>query len=100
MVGIFVTTKTESELRERLVARGQGSEADRRLRIRTDQLTWAWMYDYVLVNNTRDEACTEVSVQVLMVQSVSTQRQRRLCHTSLQGRPKHARSRISTDIRS
>jgi guanylate kinase len=55
VVGVFVTTNTEEELRERIAARGQGREADRRLRIRTDQLTWAWMYDYVLVNDDRDE---------------------------------------------
>ena len=64
VVGIFVTTKTETELRERLVARGQGGEADRRLKIRTDQLTWAWMYHYVLVNNTREEFLADLETVV------------------------------------
>lgn len=64
VVGIFVTTRTESELRERLVTRGQGGEADKRLRIRTDQLTWAWMYHYVLVNDTREEFLADLEVVV------------------------------------
>lgn len=64
VVGIFVTTDSEGQLRERLSARGQGAEADQRLRIRTDQLTWAWMYDYVLVNNDREQFLKELEVIV------------------------------------
>ncbi|HEV2639059.1 MAG TPA: hypothetical protein VGX23_28200 [Actinocrinis sp.] len=64
VVGIFVTTDSQAQLRERLAARGQGGEADQRLRIRTDQLTWAWMYDYVLVNNDREQFLREVEVVV------------------------------------
>jgi guanylate kinase len=54
VIGIFVTTTSEDELRHRLHLRGQGSEATQRLRIRTDQLTWAWVYDYVLLNDDRE----------------------------------------------
>lgn len=64
VVGIFVTTDSEAQLRERLAARGQGAEADQRLRIRTDQLTWAWMYDYVLVNNDREQFLADLEVVV------------------------------------
>jgi guanylate kinase len=64
VVGIFVTTDSEAQLRERLAARGQGGEADQRLRIRTDQLTWAWMYDYVLVNNDRERFLAQVRTVV------------------------------------
>jgi guanylate kinase len=64
VVGIFVTTDSEEQLRERLVARGQGQEAERRLRIRTDQLTWAWMYDYVLINRVRDRFLADVELAV------------------------------------
>ena len=52
------------------------------------------------VNRQRAENCAEVSVQVLASQSGSTHRQRRLRHTSRAGRPKQARSRTSTAIRS
>jgi guanylate kinase len=64
VVGIFVTTDSEAQLRERLAARGQGGEAEQRLRIRTDQLTWAWMYDYVLVNNDRERFLAELETVV------------------------------------
>lgn len=60
VVGIFVTTKTEDELRERLISRGQLSDADQRLRVRTTQQTWAWVYDYVLINSDRDEFIREL----------------------------------------
>jgi guanylate kinase len=54
VVGIFITTVSEGELRRRIAERGQGREAAARMRIRTDQLTWAWSYDYVLLNDDLD----------------------------------------------
>jgi len=51
VVGIFITTLSEDELRRRIQERGQGAEVAQRLKIRTDQLTWAWSYDYVLLND-------------------------------------------------
>jgi guanylate kinase len=64
VVGIFVTTKSEAELRERLFARGQLNDADQRLRVRTAQETWAWVYDYVLINNDRDDFIRELETVV------------------------------------
>lgn len=55
VIGVFVTTTSEDELRHRLVLRGQGSEAAQRLKVRTDQLTWSWVYDYVLLNDDREQ---------------------------------------------
>jgi len=54
VVGIFITTVSEDELRQRIQERGQGGELVQRLRIRVDQLTWAWSYDYVLLNDDLD----------------------------------------------
>jgi guanylate kinase len=54
-VGIFVTTSSESELRARLAARAQDSDIDQRLKIRTDQMVWAWSYDYVVFNEDREK---------------------------------------------
>jgi guanylate kinase len=51
VVGIFITTVSEDELRRRIQERGQGAEMVQRLRIRVDQMTWAWSYDYVLLND-------------------------------------------------
>ena len=53
VIGIFVTTKTEDELRTRLAGRGQTQDTANRLRIRSLQQTWAWVYDYILVNQDR-----------------------------------------------
>jgi guanylate kinase len=64
VIGIFVTTKTETELRMRLAQRGQLPDADNRLRIRSLQQTWAWVYDYILVNDDRDEFITELSTVI------------------------------------
>lgn len=64
VIGIFVTTSSEDELRHRLLLRGQGGEAAQRLRIRTDQLTWAWVYDYVLVNDDRERFFEDLEVVV------------------------------------
>ncbi|HEY2795043.1 MAG TPA: hypothetical protein VGJ28_21970 [Micromonosporaceae bacterium] len=54
VVGLFVTTVSEAELRRRIQERGQGGEVTQRLKIRTDQMTWAWSYDYVLLNDDLD----------------------------------------------
>jgi guanylate kinase len=64
VVGIFVTTKTEAELKERLSGRGQLNDADQRLRIRITQQAWAWAYDYVLVNSLRGNFIREVETVV------------------------------------
>lgn len=55
VVGIFLVTRSENELRQRIIDRGQGAEVSQRLKARVDQLTWAWSYDYVLVNDERSE---------------------------------------------
>jgi guanylate kinase len=54
VVSLFITTLSEDELRRRIHDRGQGNEIGQRLRIRTDQMTWAWSYDYVLLNDDID----------------------------------------------
>ena len=51
VVGIFVATSSESELRARLAARAQDSDIGQRLKVRTDQMVWAWIYDYVVFND-------------------------------------------------
>lgn len=64
VIGIFVTTKTETELRSRLAERGQTPDTDNRLRIRSLQQTWAWVYDYILVNQDRDDFLAELSTVI------------------------------------
>jgi guanylate kinase len=64
VIGIFVTTRTETELRRRLAERGHTPDTDNRLRIRSLQQTWAWVYDYILVNQDRDDFITELSTVV------------------------------------
>jgi guanylate kinase len=64
VIGIFVTTKTETELRKRLAERGMLPDTDNRLRIRSLQQTWAWVYDYILVNEDRDDFITELSTVI------------------------------------
>lgn len=64
VIGIFVTATSEDELRQRLILRGQQDEIAQRLRIRTEQLTWAWAYDYVLVNDDRDVFLRELETVV------------------------------------
>jgi guanylate kinase len=64
VIGIFVTTKTETELRRRLGERGQASDTDNRLRVRSLQQTWAWVYDYILVNEDRDDFIEELSTVI------------------------------------
>jgi guanylate kinase len=54
-VGIFVTNSSESELRARLAARAQDSDIDQRIKIRTDQMVWAWIYDYVVFNEDKEK---------------------------------------------
>lgn len=53
-----------------------------------------------LVSRRRAENCSEDSVQVLAAHRGASQRQRRFTHTRRPGRPKAARSRYSTTIRS
>lgn len=55
VVGIFVTTSSESELRARLAARSTDPDIGQRLKIRTDQMVWAWIYDYVVFNEDREQ---------------------------------------------
>ena len=55
VVGIFVTTSSESELRARLAARAQDPDIGQRLKIRTDQMVWAWIYDYVIFNEDKGQ---------------------------------------------
>ncbi len=64
VIGIFVTTQTETELRVRLAERGQARETDNRLRVRSLQQTWAWVYDYILVNRDREDFLGELSTVV------------------------------------
>ncbi len=64
VVGIFITTISEHELRKRIRERGQGQEVGRRLRIRVDQLTWAWSYDYVLLNDDLDSFYADLDTVV------------------------------------
>lgn len=64
VIGIFVTTQTETELRSRLAERGQTPDTDNRLRIRSLQQTWAWVYDYILVNQDRDDFLAELSTVI------------------------------------
>jgi guanylate kinase len=64
VIGIFVTTRTETELRKRLAERGLLPDTDNRLRIRSLQQTWAWVYDYILVNDDRDDFIGELSTVI------------------------------------
>jgi guanylate kinase len=64
VIGIFVTTRTESELRLRLAERGQIENVETRLRVRNFQQTWAWVYDYVLVNQNRNDFLGNLSTVV------------------------------------
>ena len=64
VIGIFITTRTETELRSRLAERGQTPDTDNRLRIRSLQQTWAWVYDYILVNQDRDDFLAELSTVI------------------------------------
>jgi guanylate kinase len=64
VVGIFITTVSEDELRRRISERGQAGEMTQRLRIRTDQLTWAWSYDYVLLNDDLESFYTDLETVV------------------------------------
>ncbi len=86
VVGVFVTTTSEDELRHRLVQRGQGGEAARRLRIRTDQLTWAWMYDYVLLNDDRDQFFRDLDT-VVRSEVIRTEGARRMLELKVHSNP-------------
>lgn len=62
VIGIFVTTRTEGELRARLAERDRGSDAESRIRTRRFQQTWAWVYDYILVNQDREKFLAEIDI--------------------------------------
>jgi guanylate kinase len=64
VVGIFVVTTTEDELRRRIIERGQAGEIGLRLKARVDQLTWAWSYDYVLLNDDRRQFVSDLDAVV------------------------------------
>jgi guanylate kinase len=64
VIGIFITTRTETELRSRLAERGLTPDTDNRLRIRSLQQTWAWVYDYILVNQDREDFLAELSTVI------------------------------------
>jgi guanylate kinase len=64
VIGVFVTTRTESELRSRLAKRDQAKDSDNRLRVRNLQQTWAWVYDYVLVNDDQEDFLRDLSIVV------------------------------------
>jgi guanylate kinase len=64
VVGIFVATSSESELRARLTARSQDPDIGERLKISTDQMAWAWIYDYVLFNADREEFLDDVTATI------------------------------------
>jgi guanylate kinase len=86
VIGIFVTTTSEDELRHRLVLRGQQGEAAQRLRIRTDQLTWAWMYDYVLLNDDRDLFFRDLET-VVRSEIIRTEGARRMLELKVESNP-------------
>jgi guanylate kinase len=64
VVGIFVTTSSEDELRARLAARAQDRDIGQRLSIRTDQMVWAWIYDYVIFNEDREQFLSSLKAVV------------------------------------
>lgn len=64
VIGIFITTRTETELRSRLAERDETPDTDNRLRIRSLQQTWAWVYDYILVNQDREGFLDELSTVI------------------------------------
>jgi len=61
VIGIFVTIASEDELRSRIASRSHIPDTSQRLRIRTSQQTWAWVYDYVLVNDERTEFLSDLA---------------------------------------
>jgi guanylate kinase len=86
VVGVFVTTTSEEELHQRLIHRGQGGEAAQRLRIRTDQLTWAWMYDYVLLNDDRGRFFRDLDT-VVRSEVIRTEGARRMLELKVRSNP-------------
>ena len=63
-VGIFLLVPDASELRQRITARGEEHDLERRLAIARDQLEAAPAYDYLVVNRERSECLTDVSAIV------------------------------------
>ncbi|HEY2553495.1 MAG TPA: hypothetical protein VGI64_23270 [Streptosporangiaceae bacterium] len=64
VVGIFITTTRPADLRGRLAARGQGEDTARRLQVRTEQQRWALVYDYLLVNDDREQFLADLATVV------------------------------------
>jgi len=64
VVGLFIAAPSESSLRARLEARGQETGLDRRLRVRTDQMVWSWVYDYIIFNDDRDQFFVDLAAVV------------------------------------
>jgi guanylate kinase len=64
VVGLFIAATSESTLRTRLEERGQETGIDQRLKVRTDQMVWSWIYDYVLFNEDRDEFLADLEAVV------------------------------------
>lgn len=51
VVGIFVLPPSRSQLVQRLEARGPGQDYTERLRVADEQVSYAWSYDYCLIND-------------------------------------------------
>jgi guanylate kinase len=64
VVGIFITTRRPADLQGRLAARGQGEDTGQRLQVRTEQQRWAWVYDYLLVNDDREQFLADLATVV------------------------------------
>lgn len=60
VVGIFITAGP-ADLRGRLEARDQGADTSRRLKVRAEQQRWAWVYDYLLVNDDREDFLADLA---------------------------------------
>ena len=63
-VGIFLLVPDRATLRERIMARAQEQDLERRLNIARDQLDSAPAYDYLVVNRDRDACLAEVAAIV------------------------------------
>jgi len=63
-VGIFLLVPDREALRERIVARAQEHDLERRLNIARDQLEFATAYNYLVVNRDRETCLAEVSAIV------------------------------------
>lgn len=80
IVGIFVTTTSKEALVTRIRLRGNEYDLGNRIRIRTDQLTWSWNYDYVIYNEDLAQFREEVQL-VVRSEMLKTSNARRMLHT-------------------